>query len=173
MKYYFSDVRGYSEETSRYFTFVVTSAMVFAMPLGGILSDRLVQIWSHRAGRACVPVFGMIASAILLFLATRAVETVEVVALFFLAHAAMGLCETPSWVAALELGGRNCATSAAVVNTGGNFGGMLAPVCTAFIAKHYGWNAGFLVASGACLVGVLLWSGIRLKSPEVKGSEWA
>jgi len=44
MKYYFSDVLKYEQLTSRYFTSVVTSAMVAAMPLGGILSDRLVRL---------------------------------------------------------------------------------------------------------------------------------
>jgi hypothetical protein len=46
----------------------------------------------------------MLASAVLLFVATRAQEQLSVVTLFFLAHAAIGLCEAPTWVAALELG---------------------------------------------------------------------
>ena len=163
MKYYFSDVLKYEEITSRYFTSVVTSAMVAAMPLGGILSDRLVRLWGYRAGRASVPVFGMLASAVLLAVATRARGQFEVVALFFLAHAAIGLCEAPTWVAGLEIGGRCCGTSGAIVNTGGNLGGLLAPVVTVYVAEHYGWGAGFVVASLVCLIGVMLWLSIRLE----------
>jgi len=165
IKYYFNDVRGYSEQTSRNYTAIVTFALVFAMPLGGFLSDRLVREWGYRAGRACVPVFGMLSSAVLLFVATRAVRESSVVTLFFLAHAAIGLCEAPSWVAALELGGKQCSTSAAIVNTGGNLGGLLAPIVTAYIATEHGWTAGFLVASLACVVGVLPWLGIRPAQP--------
>lgn len=165
MKYYFRDVLEYPEQSSRYYTSIVTSAMVFAMPLGGILSDWLVRLWGYRAGRACVPIFGMLSSAVLLFAATRVEGEIAVVALFFFAHAAIGLCEAPTWVAGLEVGGPNCGTSSAIVNTGGNLGGLLAPVVTVYVAETYGWNAGFLVASLACLVGVVLWFGIRLEHP--------
>ena len=165
MKYYFRDVRGYEEEASRGYTAIVTAAMIVAMPLGGILSDRLVQAWGYRAGRMSVPALGMLASAALLFFATRAVETTTVVVLFFLAHAAIGLCEAPTWVAGLELGGKNCGTSAAIVNTGGNLGGMLAQPITTYVAASYGWTAGFTVASFVCVLGVLQWFGVRLVRP--------
>ena len=165
MKYYFSDVLKYEQLTSRYFTSVVTSAMVAAMPLGGILSDRLVRLWGYRAGRASVPVFGMLASAVFLAVATRAQGQVAVVTLFFLAHAAIGLCEAPTWVAGLEIGRNCCGTSGAIVNTGGNLGGLLAPVVTVYVAEHYGWGAGFFMASLVCLIGVVLWLGIRLEQP--------
>jgi ACS family glucarate transporter-like MFS transporter len=166
MKYYFSDVLHYTEQTSRYYTSIVTFAMVFAMPLGGILSDRLVGLWGYRAGRAGVPILGMLASAALLFAATQAREPTVVVSRLFMAHAAIGLCEAPTWVAGLEIGGDNCGTSAAIVNTGGNLGGLLAPVVTVYVAQQYGWNAGFFVASLACLAGVVLWLGIRLEHPD-------
>ena len=64
-----------------------------------------------------------------------------------------------------DISGRNCGTSAAIVNTGGNLGGLLAPVVTVYVAKTYGWNAGFFVASLVCLLGVALWFGIRLEHP--------
>jgi ACS family glucarate transporter-like MFS transporter len=139
--------------------------MVVAMPLGGILSDIFVRNWGYRVGRASVPIFGMLASAVLLFAATRVQGQLAVVTLFFLAHASIGLCEAPVWVAGLEIGGKSCGTSASIVNMGGNLGGLLAPVVTVYVAKQYGWNAGFLVASSACLLGVVLWLGIRLKHP--------
>src|SRR5207253_4092244 len=62
MKYYFSEVLKYPEQTSRNFTTIVTLAMVVAMPLGGKLSDTLVRAWGYRWGRAVVPIFGMLAS---------------------------------------------------------------------------------------------------------------
>src|SRR5262249_10181339 len=137
-----------------------------AMPLGGILSDRLVRRWGYRAGRMSVPIFGMLASAGLLYAATLAQQTPVVVTVFFLAHAAIGLCEAPTWVAGLEIGGSDCGTSAAIVNTGGNLGGLLAPVVTPYVASAYGWNAGFIVASIVCVVGVLQWLGVRLVPPD-------
>jgi ACS family glucarate transporter-like MFS transporter len=165
MKYYFSEVRGYPEDTSRYFTGIVSAAMIVAMPAGGMLSDWLVRVWGYRAGRMSVPIVGMLTSAVLLFVATRVGPPPAVVALFFLSHAAIGLCEAPTWVAALDIGGRHCGTSSAIVNTGGNLGGLLAPVVTAYVARAYDWNAGFVVASLVCLVGVAQWLGVRLVPP--------
>ncbi len=163
MKYYFSDVLGYPEQTSRWFTSIVSLAMVVAMPLGGILSDWLVRSRGYRVGRSAVPLFGMLASAVLLFAATSVRGQVPAVTLFFLAHAAIGLCEAPTWVAGLEIGGKSCGTSAAIVNTGGNLGGMLAPIVTAYVALKLGWQTSFLIPSLACLLGAALWLTIRLK----------
>jgi len=125
----------------------------------------LVRVWGYRWGRAAVPIFGMLASAVLLFFAARGQGQLAVVTLFFLSHASIGLCEAPTWVAGLEIGGESRGTSAAIVNMGGNLGGMLASVVTVYIAKQYGWNAGFLAASLACLLGVAMWLGIRLQQP--------
>jgi sugar phosphate permease len=66
-------------------------------------------------------------------------------------------------VAGLEIGRHCCGTSGAIVNTGGNLGGLLAPVVTVYVAGQYGWGAGFFVASLVCLIGVMLWLGIRLE----------
>lgn len=171
MKFYFSDVLKYPELTSRYFTSIVALSMVVAMPLGGVLSDVMVRMWGYRWGRATVPIFGMLASAVLLLLATRVQGQLAVVSMFFLAHFSIGLCEAPTWVAGLEIGGKSCGTSAAIVNMGGNLGGMFAPVVTAYVADRFGWNAGFLVASLACVLGVALWLGIRLKRPVEEDTE--
>jgi MFS family permease len=165
IKRYFEKVLLYDEHTSRYYVFIVTLALLFAMPLGGIASDALVRRWGYRWGRATVPIVGMLASAALLYIATHVRGDVAVVSLFFLAHASIGLCEAPTWVAGLEVGGKSRGTSAAIVNTGGNLGGLFATVVTPYVADYLGWNAGFLVASVACLLGVMAWLGIRLKQP--------
>src|SRR4051812_31204730 len=171
MKSCSSAARRAPERPSRYYTSVVALAMVVAMPLGGALSDALVRAWGYRAGRSAVPIFGLLASAILLFVATRVRGEALVVTLFFLAHAAIGLCEAPTWVAGLEIGGNSCGTSAAIVNMGGNLGGLLAPIVTVYVAQEYGWNTGFLVASLACLLGSAMWVRIRLKDPASGGSD--
>ena len=51
------------------------------------------------------------------------------------------------------------------VKIGGNLGGLLAPLVTVYVARGYGRNTGFLVASLVCLLGSALWLNIRLKHP--------
>ena len=64
---------------------------------------------------------------------------------------------------AIELGVRRGGSSAAILNTGGNAGGMLAPILTPWIGQLYGW--GYAIGLGAmiCLLGVLFWLGIEIE----------
>jgi hypothetical protein len=96
---------------------------------------------------------------VLLFVATRVQGQLAVVSLFFLAHAAIGLCEAPTWVAGLEIGGKG-GTSAAIVNTGKPGTVSSSPSMSPVRLERW-----LLVASLACLLGVVLWLGIRLKHP--------
>ena len=105
---------------------------------------------------------GMAAGAALLALGVVAREPAWIVTWFALALGAVGLSEGPFWATAVELGGRRGGSSAALFNTGGNAGGMLAPVITPWVGQHVGW--GYAVALGGlvCLGGVVLWLGIDL-----------
>jgi MFS family permease len=87
---------------------------------------------------------------------------------FALALAAGGACEGPCWATAVELGGRRGGTSAAIVNTGGNLGGLIAPVVTPWVGHLFGWNCSIALGSFACLIAVALWLGIdpRERLPE-------
>ena len=44
-----------------------------------------------------------------------------------------------------------------MLNTGGNLGGMLAPVVTPLFSDFFGWRAGLGLASGLCVFGAVLW----------------
>ena len=52
-----------------------------------------------------------------------------------LALAAVGACEAPIWTTAVELGGRRGGTAAGICNTGGNAGGLLAPIVTPLVSN--------------------------------------
>jgi MFS family permease len=60
----------------------------------------------------------------------------------------------------VELGGRRGGLAAGICNTGGNAGGLVAPVLTPFVAGRFGWEAAIGVGSAVCLAGVLLWRWI-------------
>jgi dipeptide/tripeptide permease len=75
--------------------------------------------------------------------------------------ASVGATEGPFWATAIELGGRHGGTSAGIFNTGGNAGGVLAPILTPFISKHFGWPWGIGLGSVVCLAGVAFWLGVN------------
>src|SRR5262249_13011838 len=139
IEYYFEGVLKLGIETSRLYSTICTLAMGAGMFLGGWLSDRLQLQLGTRRGRPLVPVGGMIASAVLLGLGILIREPVWIVTCFALALAAVGACEGPFWITAIELGGRRGGTAAAICNTGGNAGGLVAPVLTPFLSDIIGW----------------------------------
>ena len=157
MQYYFKDVLHLETKVSRVYSAIPVLAMALGMPLGGFLSDWLVRVAGRRWGRALVPMGGMIAAAVLLLVGLQTREPLWIVTWFSLALGAMGATEGPQWTVAIELGGRRGATAAGIFNTGGNLGGLLAPIATPWISEMFGWQWGISVGSIVCLAGVCLW----------------
>jgi MFS family permease len=159
-EYYFRDVRQLDAATSRLYATILNLSMGGGMIVGGLISDRLLRVWGYRWGRAAVPIAGMLLSAALLGLGLTLDDPRELVACFAVALAAGGACEGPCWATAIELGGRRAGTAAGLFNTGGNAGGLLAPVVTPWFSSLLGWKWGLALGAGACLLGVGLWLGI-------------
>jgi MFS family permease len=157
MKYYFQNVLHLPEGRSRFYAAIPPLAMAAGMPLGGWLSDHLERAAGAQGGRRVVPVAGMILGALLLILGGFASDPAWIVFWFALALAAVGACEGPFWATAVELGGHRGGSSAAFFNTGGNLGGLLAPVVTPLIGRYLGWPYAVAVGGAACLAGAVLW----------------
>ena len=132
-------------------------AMAVGMPLGGWLSDRIEHTRGTAGSRKIVPVLGMSAGAVLLFVGVYARQPAWIVTWFSLALGAVGMAEGPSWATAIELGGSRGGSAAAIFNTGGNAGGILAPIVTPWIGEHHGWGAAVAVGGLICLAGVVAW----------------
>jgi dipeptide/tripeptide permease len=61
------------------------------------------------------------------------------------------------WAAAIEVGGSQSGAAGGILNTGGNLGGLIAPVLTPWIAARYGWSEGLYFGCFIVLVGAALW----------------
>jgi MFS family permease len=160
MNYYFQDVMKLPESTSRFYAAIPALAMAVGMPLGGWLADRLEHARGSSSTRGVVPTAGMLAGALLLIAGILTHDPVWMVACFALAMGGVGMAEGPFWSTAVALGGRRGGSAAALLNTGGNAGGMLAPVLTPWIGETYGWGPAVCLGSAICLVGVVLWCWI-------------
>ena len=171
MNYYFETVLKLPETRSRAYAAIPPLAMAVGMPLGGWLTDRLEHVFGPRRGRKIIPMAGMLSGAGLLILGVCARDPAWIVTWFALALGAVGTAEGAFWVTAIELGALRGGSSAAILNTGGNAGGMLAPVLTPWIGQLYGW--GYAVGLGAmiCLLGVFFWLGIEIGKSSEKPQE--
>ena len=85
---------------------------------------------------------------------------------FSLAFGVLGACEAIFWTTAAGLEPRNGGLACALLNTGGNGVGMLAPLLTPVIGRAFGWSAAIVVAAAVCAVGALLWLGIGPGRPD-------
>jgi MFS transporter, ACS family, D-galactonate transporter len=164
--YYFETIRHFGKEESRWYTTIPILTMAVCMASGGWVSDRLQRRYGRQVGRKIVPMAGMILSAALLGLGLMAEAPAAIVFWFALSMGAVGASEAAFWLTAVELGGRRGGTAAAIVNTGGNGIGLLAPLLTPAISASIGWKAGIALGAPICVVGGICWWFIRLDSEE-------
>jgi MFS family permease len=160
-QYYFEKVLALSKEAGRRDTTLLSVAMGTGMMVGGWLSDRATAYLGPRRGLALVPVCGLLLGAAVTALGAYSTDPALVRACFITAMAAVGTAEAAYWVAAVRLGGARGGTAAGILNTGGNVGGLLAPIVTPWVGLFFGWQAGPGLASIACIVGAALWVGVR------------
>lgn len=160
MQYYFEKVLHLGGDASKYYAGFLQLALAAGMPLGGWLSSKLTRSLGVRRGRGYVAGGGMILSATLLGLGVLSREPFWIVVWFALAHAAIGASEGPIWATAVDIGGRKGGTAAAICNTGGNVGGMIAPVLTPFISSQLGWSWGIGIGGVICFLGAICWRWI-------------
>jgi len=161
MHYYFDEVVHMGKTESRFYAGMPNLAMALCMPLGGWLSDRAQCIFGQRSGRTIVPKAGMVASAVLLLSGIVATRTSWIVLWFTLSLGVLGLCEGAFWTTAVELGGPRGGTAAAVMNTGGNGIGLLAPLVTPFVGARLGWTWGISLGAVIALAGAVCWFWIE------------
>jgi MFS family permease len=168
MHYYFESVLKLGSDESRYYAAIPPLVMALSMPLGGWVSDRLQALFGWRAARAGLAMVAMSTSAVLLLLGIRASEPVWIVLWLSTALGALGLAEGAFWVTAVEVGGNRGGLSAAIFNTGGNAGGMLAPAVTPWISESLGlgWQYGIGLGSLVCLSGAAAWLWIDATAPD-------
>ncbi len=168
LHYYFDSVLHMAPADSRTFAGLPSLAMAVCMPLGGWLTDRAVRVWGMGTGATLVPRVGMILSALLLGCGIFATDRTWIVACFTASLGLLGLCEASFWTVAIQLGRRRGGTSAAIMNTGGNGIGLLAPMITPWIGTHLGWNWGLGVGAVIGALGALCWLGIKLKDEPIR-----
>lgn len=170
MQYYFDRVLHLGSTASQYYASFLQVALALGMPLGGWLSALIGRRQDVRRGRAIIAGGGMALSAVLLGLGVAASQPFWIVLWFAAAHAALGASEGPIWATAVDIGGRRGGTAAAICNTGGNVGGLIAPVLTPFIGETVGWGWAIALGGSICLLGAFCWAGIDPAQGDTKAA---
>ena len=165
MHYYFDEILRMGKTESRLYAGLPNLAMAVAMPLGGWLTGYAQRMLGYSRGRTLVPRTSMLVSAGLLLLGIFATDTFWIVLWFTLSLGVLGLCEGAFWTTAVETGGVRGGTAAAIMNTGGNGIGLLAPILTPLVSAKLGWTWGISLGAMVGVLGGACWWWIVPREP--------
>jgi ACS family glucarate transporter-like MFS transporter len=134
---------------------------IISIPLGGIISDRLVLGRLGLAwGRRAVPIFGLALAGVFVALGARTQNAYTAVVCLALAIALIFCVEGPFWAAMMEVAESDTGTAGGVMNFGANFGGFISPALTPVLAAHFGWKNALYVAAAISIIGAVMWLGV-------------
>ena len=134
---------------------------IVSIPLGGILSDRLVEsslglTW----GRRLVPLAGFSGSSVFLALGAHTTNPYVAAVCLALATALVLSVEGPFWATMMQIAGPRSGAGGGVMNMGSNLGGLISPALTPVLAASMGWENALHVAAVIAVLAGLLWFGI-------------
>jgi len=159
--YYFGQIRHFTASLAAAASTATMFGMIVLGPGGGWIADILARRVGLMSARRYVAITGMLLSAVLLCLGAAGFSPLLTITLLAFAFGCASAAEGPFWATATAAGREYAGSAGGFMNTVGNLGGMIAPVLTPLIAARFGWTSALWVASGAVLLGVVAWAGVR------------
>jgi ACS family glucarate transporter-like MFS transporter len=125
--------------------------------LGGIAGTALYKRFGPYWGLRIVPLAALPGACALLLLGVRADSAGFALACLSLAFGLLETTESCFWAASMEIGGDNAVAAGAILNTGGNLGGIIATPLVASLSGAGNWSGAFSLGAGAALLSAALW----------------
>ena len=132
-------------------------AAAIAAGAGGQLCDWLCTRYGARVGLRVLPVVALPAAAAFLVLTGFAASDYLAVAALCLAFAGTELTEGTFWTAAMRSAPAEVMASTAVLNTGGNLGGVVATPTIAWLSAGHHWTSVFVLGASLSVLAAALW----------------
>lgn len=129
-----------------------------AAAAGGRVADRLRTRFGPRTGARILPLVMLPLAAVFLYLTVALESAYWAVAALCLGFACVEANEGNYWSVAMRLAPNDSMAATAVLNTGGNLGGVIGtPVIAALTATQGGWGIVFATGAVTSVVAALLW----------------
>ena len=142
--------------------FVVAAA---AAATGGRLADRFRARYGDRIGLRILPLVALPFAALFLFLTVWLANPYWAVVALCLGFAFVEVTEGSYWGAAMRLAPQDTMASTAVLNTGGNLGGVVATPIIATLSSGQSWGIVFATGAATAIAAALLWLTIDAGRP--------
>ena len=127
---------------------------------GGIITDALARRFGTTWGYRLAPLVSLPTAGSLLLVATHVPNAYLAVAALALAFAAVELTEGSYWAGAMQIAKADTMAATGVLNTGGNFGGVIGIPVVAYLSGHGAWHAAFYIGFICAVLAALAWLGI-------------
>lgn len=129
-----------------------------ASATGGRIADRLRLRFGDRVGARILPFCTLPLAALFLYLTVSIESPYPAVAALCLGFACVELNEGNYWGVVMRLAPNDSMAATAVLNTGGNLGGVIGtPVIAALSASQGGWSVVFATGAVTSVIAALLW----------------
>ena len=162
---YLTKVRNLDVRSGSVFGMLPFLAMAVCSPLGGWLSDRVLQAKSKRVAR-CGMAGAAMALAAVFIVCGPLVDDVRLASFILTGGAgALYLSQSMFWAVSSEIGGESAGSVSGVMNMGNQLAGALTASLSPFIANHLGWPVSFGVAACLCALGAVAWAFVNPDAP--------
>ena len=158
---YLVNVRGFAVLQGAFFASAPFIAMTIFCPLGGWVTDRLVEKYGINWGRASVGGTGMILAALCIIIGANVEAPYAAIGFLSLGAGWLYFTVGPFWSSTTDLSKPYAGTLSGLMNTGANLGGTLSPTLTPWIADSFGWPVALGLAAAIALLGGLCWLFIK------------
>ena len=135
--------------------------------VGGYACDALCAWLGPRLGCRIPAITGLIGAGIFLYAGLYASSPYTAVVLLSLCFASTQLTEGAYWSAQTYIAGPYTAPACGVMNTGGNFAGIVVAPLMPYLASHVGWVTALSTGTAMAFFGAALWLFIRADRPFV------
>lgn len=128
-----------------------------ASAAGGKLADRLRVRFGDRIGMRILPLVALPCAALFLYLTVSVVSPYWAVAALCLGFACVEVTEGSFWGATMRLAPSDTMAATAVLNTGGNLGGVVATPIIAALSAGQSWSVVFATGAVTSVAAAALW----------------
>jgi ACS family glucarate transporter-like MFS transporter len=132
-------------------------AMMLMTPLGGWVSDAAVARFGRRRGRRFAAWTGLLLAATFLLLGGHVEGNAPAIVLLALGAGFLGFANSSWWAACIDLAPHHSGSLAGLMNMGGNLGGWISPILTAYIATHFDWTRALDFAAVTTVLAGIAW----------------
>jgi MFS transporter, ACS family, glucarate transporter len=142
-----------------------------ASAAGGRLSDYLIARWGASWGVRLLPLVSLPSAGVFLWLTGAASTAYLAVAALCLSFGCCELIEGPYWSVTMRLAPDDSMAATAVLNTGGNLGGVVATPAIAALSANHQWHAIFALGAAASVAAAVLWFWVDIARPRAQLQE--